>query len=557
MQNTVGNQHGVTMKRAQRYDAGGHGASARGVPARGQGHLMHSLKIRNSDGGRSHTMTRKRAVVGAATLAVMLLLVVACQPVGIGNPGAKVGNDLDPAKCPGLQASAAPPCGPQPLLWASINGPYNAFINGDPYATHCMPGGSFGVNCTQGNPSYRTTGYAYEIEVPPADVGRVLTLQGYDIGSYPRTVGNGGTSAGPARDIDDLMTTNGSPTVTSATANFKAADVGQRVFPVLGYSSSSLAISSVTDATTAVLSAGAVRTGKTSATIGYDCNTAKAPFDQALYRAMLPGSCQTGDDTDYQGQNIDVQVFANDGSGNPSFATPLAGCHFSHTGLELSSALTTYKNTWANLCTFTPTQKGIYALRFRNRGIDAMADVGQGNNQYALKVLGGSSTRLHALDDQSIFMNDIGTTSSISYLVDVPAANAGKKLMIDLFDVGDGYGSAQFSVQVLAPPGGAPSSSPAATGVVVPTTGVATSCMYNATPSATIGPVTPDVAPACSAVTHIAGAQAGVYDGQWLRFAVTLDPGYACTTDCWWTLKWNWNSAGTPNDRVTYTAKIV
>ena len=500
---------------------------------------------------RPRRITCSRAV-GAAAVAVMALVLAACQPVGIGNPGAQVGNDPDPANCPGLQPSNAPPCGPQPLLWASINGPYAPFENGDPYSTHCVRAGGSGTGCTQGNTLYRATGYTYVIDVAPADVAKTLTLQGYDVGSYPRTVATGNAAAGVARTVADLSTTNGLSTISSPSAGFTSADVGQRVYA--SKVASGTTIMSVQSATNATLSRSATGTAVGQATIGSDCTTNASPWNAPAFSGMSGGNCQTGDDSDVGGQNIDVQVFDNDGSGNPSYAVPLPGCHFSHSGPELAAAPGTYKNQWADLCSFTPTKQGIYAFRFRNSGIDGMTDVGVGNNQYALKLLGGTSTRLHASGDQSVFVNAANSIANL-YLADVPAANAGKKLEIDLYDPGDGNGSSNYTLQVLGPPGGAPSPTPAGTGVAVPAAGIATACAYNATPSPDMGPATPDTAVNCAVVTHTAGNN--IYNGRWLRIEVTLDPAYTCSSDCWWTLKYDFGVGGLPTDRLTYTVKIV
>jgi len=512
---------------------------------------MHEIEARN------RRITPQR-MVGVTMVAAMALLLAACQPVTLGNPGTQVGNDLVAANCPAHQATPTAPCGPQPMLWAAINGPYDNYENGDPYSTHCAgPGGNSGPSCTQGNSTYRSTGYTYAIDVNAADVGTALDLQGYDVGTYPRTVGVGGVGAA-SRDIDDLTTTSGSQTVTSATANFTSADLGKPIFTTALCAAATncppTTIQSVTNSTTVWLLASARSTGVAPATIGYDCNTNAAPFNSAAYSGMSGGNCQTGDDSDAFGQNFDVQVYDSDGSANPSYATPLAGCHFSHSAADLTAARTTYKNQWVELCTFTPTVAGTYALRVRNSGIAGMADAGQGTNSYALKVLGGSKSKLHAVGDQSVFMTPRGP-SATKYLADVASEHAGKKLDIDVYDPGDGGGSSPITVQVKAPPGGGPSGTPAGTGVAVPAAGVATSCQYNATPSLAMGGGTLSDAANCTVTTHTSGNN--MYNGHWLRIEVTLDPAYTCSTDCWWTLEWNWGTTMLPTDRITYTVKVV
>ncbi len=491
-----------------------------------------------------------RLVLGTVVLIATALLLAACQPVTFGNPGASVGNDIDPANCPGFQATPVAPCGPQPLLWQSISGPFSSFDNGDPYSTRCVAGGGSGTACVQGNALYRATGYDFVVDVGAADVGVALTVEAYDVGSYPRLVGAESPSLTP-RDIDDVSTTAASSTVTSPSANFTASDVGRRIS--LGNTSSSRTIAAVTDATTAEMSATATATGITTATIGFDCNTSSVPFNGANFSGMTSQNCQTGDLGDASGQNMDVQLFATDGTSTPSFATAVAGCHLSRSAAELRAARATYKNKWIELCTFTPVQKGVYALRVRSSGIPGMTDVGTGYDNYALKVVGGSATGLRPAGDQSVFRNPPSAIGR-EYLLNVPKNFAGKKIVLDMFDPGDGSGPASFSVQVLAPPSGAPSVVPTS-GAVVPAAGLATQCRYNAVGSATIAPATPDVADTCRVTTHNNGTS--VYNGKWLRIEVTLDAAYECATDCWWTLRSDFGVAGLPTDRVTFTAKVV
>src|SRR5205085_2420596 len=68
---------------------------------------------------------------------------------------------------------------------------------------------------------------------------------------------------GGARTVGDIVTTASSPTITSATANFTSADVGMPIVESGGSShiAGSTTILSVTNSTTAVLSANAAGAG--------------------------------------------------------------------------------------------------------------------------------------------------------------------------------------------------------------------------------------------------------------------------------------------------------
>ena len=160
------------------------------------------------------------------------------------------------------------------------------------------------------------------------------------------------------------------------------------------------------------------------------------------------------------------------------------------------------------ICTFTPTQTGIYPVRVKSSSITlpdgtVVTDTGSGYNQFALRVGGGTTTRLYATGNLSLFLNTPAAEARL-YLAEVTTADAGKRMQVDLFDPGDGN-SGTYTLQVLAPPSGAPGVVPS-TGTVIPAPGYADSCRYNDTPSATRGPdvAAPagNVAANCTVVTR-------------------------------------------------------
>ena len=76
----------------------------------------------------------RRSTSPVAVLGVVLLVVVAaaaCRPIPLGSAGATMGNQIEATDCPQSQPSSIAPCGPQPLFWAAIQGPYELFENGD------------------------------------------------------------------------------------------------------------------------------------------------------------------------------------------------------------------------------------------------------------------------------------------------------------------------------------------------------------------------------------------------------------------------------------------
>jgi len=411
----------------------------------------------------------------------------------VGGAGAVVGNDIDGARCPQFQPTSTAPCGPQPMYWAAINGPFADFRNGDPYATRCnarAQGGSSSAaadpECAaEANPLYRSSGYAFAIDVAPDDVGRPLTLTAYDIGVYERKVTSTSGSSQTSR--------GGTPPPAP------------------------------------------------------DCRTGAAPFtDGAMDRSFTYQSCQTGDFG--KAQNFDLEVFDSGGpSGDVRFDRSLPSCHLQRSAAELAADATTYKNRWVEVCTITPSQIGVYALRVRNSGLPDLPDAGEGINAYALKVTGGRGTRVYPVGEQSVYMNGGGETAMLP-LAGVPSKFAGRTMVIDGYDPGDGSSVAPFTLAVVPPDASQPYGAPG---------GPRPECTFNRTPSATFGPAAPDPATGCQVTTKAGGESGGLYNGKWLRIEVHLDPGYACTGSCFWYLQYNFGSAALPTDRTVWSVHIA
>lgn len=463
--------------------------------------------MNRSDSGHGRMTGRARAGSRLAVVALVVVLIAAgCQSrVPLGSPANIIGSQV--AACAQFQAVPAPPCGPQAMYWAAIQGPYEQHSNGDPYATKCATGLS-GAACNvpanpngASNPDYRASGYTYAIDVSPADIGQPITLQGWDVGQFTRTLtpANTFTPESPANQ--------------------------------------------------------ALR----------DCNRGVAPFDSSHFgtsnnwdTAFGALNCQTGDSGNRL-LNFDVQVFDNDGSDTVvTKDVPLTSCHYRL--LTTDAAYGATKNAWTPLCTFTPTKVGIYPFEVRDSGLSGVPDATTmtGFNAFALRLNGATATRLYPVDDASIWINS-GTGSRL-YLAEITPAHKGKMMYIDLYDVGDGSGISQFSVQVKGPSGGAPSPVPTGAGTIVPAPGTATSCSYNAVRSTTRGPATPDAAANCTVITKAAGSSGGLYNDGWLRLAIQLAPDYACGTapgtDCWWTLQYDFGPQSFPTDRVVYSVHV-
>ena len=508
--------------------------------------------------GRTGARRRPRVLLGGAAL-VLVVAAVACRPLPIGGgPTSKVGNDV--ASCPQFQPSHTAPCAPQPMLWGAIAGPYAAFADGDPLATKCgrdLPVSE--LDCTSGpyaggatNSLYDPTGFEYAIDVKPADVGRPLSLQVWDAGSYQRTTG-------AATKVVLAATTNGSTTINrQGGATFAPTDVGQ-VITGTGIPAGST-IATFVSASQVTISVPASSSGSQrslTVTTGVDCNTGAAPFNVVPYSGTVSAAnCQTGD---AGAAPFQIQLFENDGEDlSVDYGTPIPACtRYIAPGADAA----TYKNKWVTTCRFTPTMTGIYPVRVQSSGIVgpggvAIPDTGDGSNGYALRLTNATTTSLYGLGALSINANTPGDTRF--YLTDIRSQDAGKTLQIDIFDPGDGN-AGDSSIQILGPPSGAPSLVPT-TGSTVPAVGLADSCRYNPVAAPTPGPDVsfPSGAAAvnCTVVTRSGGVSH--YQNGWLRIQVRVAPTYTCATDCWWTVRSVTTSgSGVPADRMVWAAGIL
>ncbi len=202
-----------------------------------------------------------------------------------------------------------------------------------------------------------------------------------------------------------------------------------------------------------------------------------------------------------------------------------------------------WANAWYPLCTFTPTQPGVYPLQVRTSGVLDLPDSGGGWNDFAVRATTSGPTRptVAAYDKESVTMvsGSNGTTSR-AYLANVDKSHAGQNLVLQVFDPGDATsGSAQL--QVLAPPSGPLGDTP--------TTGTALPCSFGG-PFTTPGTATPNTSATCAITTRINGG-GSPYNNGWLRIEVPIPANYSCTTDCWWSVATTF-TASPVADRLTY-----
>lgn len=420
------------------------------------------------------------------------------KPVPLGSPANRQGNDV--ASCPQFQPTAS--CGSQPMLWSAIQGPYESHGNGDPYTTFCdtgYSGSSCGTAASPSNDLYLPEGYTYAIDVPPSAVGVTQTISVWDAAEIGRTYGNNGS--------------------------------------------------------------------------GRDCQRGKAPWNPNFPSGFTAQYCQTGDQgpTDRNGIPMQFMLWENDGSDLtvtfPAIQTDTSGqpceLYIPRNGSASPSTVATYKNKWVDVCSFTPTQPGIYPMRVKSSNItrpdgSVVPDNvnAAGWNAFSLRVTGaaGQNAKLYNITNMSIWTNTPGSTARF-YLAEIGPEHAGKKVILDAFDPGDGA-SGTYTMQVMAPPSGAPTVPPTSGqpipdgGVNVPTGG----CKANTTGSTDRGGGTLVTNSTCTVTTRNSSGQK--FQNSWLRVEITLSSTYTCSSDCWWTVRYNFGT-GLPNDRTVWSLNVV
>jgi hypothetical protein len=152
-----------------------------------------------------------------------------------------------------------------------------------------------------------------------------------------------------------------------------------------------------------------------------------------------------------------------------------------------------------------------------------------------------SCVRIHPYNDMSVFANLTGATATF-FLASIDPQYAGKRMRIDLFDLGEGA----TSVELLDPNGNPVTfdwSTPCS-----PPTPVSGSC--SGTGSMLFPNVTGTQPVPRSASNHI-------YSNRTLTLAVTLPSNYAALygTNTWWRVRYTTGPA--PTDRTTWSVSII
>ncbi len=288
----------------------------------------------------------------------------------------------------------------------------------------------------------------------------------------------------------------------------------------------------------------------------------------SLYDPELDPHDQAGD-SDYTGNTAggfatSFHLFQTTGnaldvSTDPSLGMDTLGrCTGATTGYQVYPASLNVPTSWIALCTFVPSQAGIYPLQVKSSGIPGVADSGGGWNQFSIKATSTAATQPHvaSLDPMSLYVTTptpVGgheTLSTRFYLADIGSGSAGQTLALDVFDLGEGSNLGPNTVQILAPDSG-----PVTT---IPTGGTPVSCSIS-DPSVTIAPPVIYAEPTCTFTTQNQDQFPAPYSDRWIRIEVPIPATYTCTTNCWWQVKeqfGNVSSTYPATDRAVWNVNL-
>lgn len=294
-------------------------------------------------------------------------------------------------------------------------------------------------------------------------------------------------------------------------------------------------------------------------------------YDAPAYACGSATSCQVGVPLNYPGDSgafrVGYGLFREDGSDVTASTDPalsMAGSCDSGPGGRVFPAqyqMSVHHNRWWTLCTFTADAPGTYPLVVRTSDLAGDPTTGsleclepvpcvestiggsvrRGINSYAVRATAasGPSPVVAAIGDMGIYTPTASTVSEVD-LVEVPSFRAGQRLVVDLYDPGDGN-NGTYTMSLRTPTGATPSCTLSYGSI----DGIRTD-----PPEVTEPPMS-----SCSFVTRNPSASPmNRFNNRWVRLVVDIPSGYGCTDDCWWRLRWQTTAGSQPTDRLTAAA---
>ncbi len=200
-----------------------------------------------------------------------------------------------------------------------------------------------------------------------------------------------------------------------------------------------------------------------------------------------------------------------------------------------------YKGKWLGFSSFSASP-GSYRLNVQTSTVGTNG--ADGSNMYAIKAIlnGGSGAQ------PSVYGGAVGTVSSMSiynnlaagtsyiYLAQINATNAGKQLVLDLFDAGDlnGTGTMYF---------------------MMPTTSGWTNATFSWRNPGTTLTGSGSVHSGATSVTTASGGTSN-FQGDWMVVTITIPSTYTAPQNGWWKIKYV-ITGGAAHDRTAWNAQVV
>lgn len=215
--------------------------------------------------------------------------------------------------------------------------------------------------------------------------------------------------------------------------------------------------------------------------------------------------------------------------------TPIGACTRSYGPGDWDSA----PQTWETLCTLPDLGPGIYPMQVRVTSTNTV-----GHNRFSIRATnpGPDLSRVYAIGDFSLYSDQRSNTTAEFFIAEVGPEHEGKKLVLNLWDVGDAQSGAY--VQMRRPNGASSWGT--------------TACTWTATRGDTgatwSSPVSGSSTSTCRIQTEFfAGTTTSRYNNSDLRIEIDLT-GYTCSTNCWWKVRLFYPGGGT--DTTTWEARI-
>jgi len=239
------------------------------------------------------------------------------------------------------------------------------------------------------------------------------------------------------------------------------------------------------------------------------------------------------------------QTYPGDGGTTPSDANHSCSSYYVTANQTMADGNKDYKaNGWVGF-TSIAASPGSYRLNVQTTAVSGKA--ADGFNSYGIQAtLNGGSAGVSVyggavgtMSSMSIFNNVASGTSNI-YLAQVNATNAGKALVLDLFDPGDVNGTAVMYFEM-----------PTGTG----NSGTWGDATFSWRDSGTTLSGSGTLHSGVNSVTTASGGNSN-FQGHWVVVTIAIPGTYTAPNNGWWKIKYTF-TGGAAHDRTTWNAQII